>query len=57
MILSIQEKERLPIMLRLICQVLEGKGYLKQERFVSSYMRMIALPQDENTEKFENYYT
>lgn len=34
----------------------EGKGYLKQERFVSSYMRMITLPEDANAEKFEREY-
>lgn len=34
----------------------EGKGYLKQERFTSSYMRMITLPEDANTEKFESEY-
>ncbi|MCW8820700.1 MAG: Hsp20/alpha crystallin family protein [Sulfurovum sp.] len=35
----------------------EGKGYLKQERFVSSYMRMITLPEDANAEKYESEYT
>ncbi len=35
----------------------ESKGYLKQERFVSSYMRMVTLPEDANTEKFESEYT
>lgn len=34
----------------------ESKGYLKQERFVSSYMRMITLPEDANAEKFESEY-
>lgn len=35
----------------------ESKGYLKQERFVSSYMRMVTLPEDANAEKFESEYT
>ena len=34
----------------------KGKGYLKQERFTSSYMRMITLPKDANAEKFESEY-
>lgn len=34
----------------------EGKGYLKQERFASSYMRMITLPEDANTKNFESDY-
>jgi HSP20 family protein len=34
----------------------KGKGYLKQERFTSSYMRMITLPQDANANKFESEY-
>ncbi|MEA2048576.1 MAG: Hsp20/alpha crystallin family protein [Campylobacterota bacterium] len=34
----------------------KGKGYVKQERFTSSYMRTITLPQDANTEKFESEY-
>lgn len=34
----------------------EGKGYLKQERFVSSYKRMITLPEDAKAEKFESEY-
>lgn len=34
----------------------KGKGYLKQERFASSYMRMITLPEDANAEKFESEY-
>lgn len=34
----------------------EGKGYLKQERFTSSYMRMITLPQDANAKKFKSEY-
>ncbi len=34
----------------------EGKGYLKQERFVSSYMRIITLPEDANAKKFESDY-
>lgn len=34
----------------------ENKGYLKKERFVSSYMRMITLPEDANAEKFESEY-
>jgi len=34
----------------------ESKGYLKKERFVSSYMRMITLPEDANAEKFESEY-
>jgi HSP20 family molecular chaperone IbpA len=31
----------------------ESKCYLKQERFVSSYMRMVTLPEDANAEKYE----
>ncbi|WP_373031116.1 Hsp20/alpha crystallin family protein [Sulfurovum sp.] len=34
----------------------EGKGYVKRERFTSSYMRTITLPQDANAEKFESEY-
>lgn len=34
----------------------KGKGYLKQERFISSYMRTITLPRDANTKKFESEY-
>ncbi len=34
----------------------ESKGYLKQERFVSSYKRMITLPEDADAEKFESEY-
>lgn len=34
----------------------KGKGYLKQERFTSSYMRMITLPEDSNAKKFESEY-
>jgi len=34
----------------------ESKGYLKRERFVSSYMRMITLPGDANAKKLENEY-
>jgi len=34
----------------------KGKGYLKQERFTSSYMRMITLPEDANAKKLESEY-
>ncbi len=34
----------------------ENKGYLKQERFASSYMRIITLPEDANAEKLEHDY-
>lgn len=34
----------------------EGKGYLKQERFTSSYVRIITLPKDANVKKFESEY-
>ena len=34
----------------------EGKDYLKRERFVSSYMRMVTLPEDANAKKFESEY-
>lgn len=34
----------------------KGKGYLKQERFTSSYMRTITLPVDANAKKFESEY-
>lgn len=34
----------------------ESEGYLKRERFVSSYMRMVTLPEDANAKKFESEY-
>jgi HSP20 family protein len=34
----------------------ESKGYLKRERFVSSYMRMVTLPGDANTKKLKSEY-
>ncbi|RLA58173.1 MAG: hypothetical protein DRQ78_12540 [Epsilonproteobacteria bacterium] len=34
----------------------ESKGYLKQERFVSSYMRMITLPEDANSKEWTSEY-
>ncbi len=34
----------------------EGKDYLKQERFVSSYMRMVTLPEDANAKKMTSEY-
>jgi HSP20 family protein len=34
----------------------KGKGYLKQERFISSYMRTITLPKDANAMKFKSEY-
>ncbi len=34
----------------------ESKGYLKQERFASSYMRMITLPEDANSKEWTSEY-
>lgn len=34
----------------------ESKGYLKRERFIGSYMRMITLPEDSDAKKFESEY-